>query len=114
MWESQATLHGKHASPSIPPNVTSSQPAMFTNPFPQKGFVATQPPDDQVATQPSPSSTSDYQILMMNTDLPITVDLKLQTRSYQYRKPPTPSVPESPSSGSTDPLSTASGPLHIP
>ena len=65
MWESQATLQGQHASPSVPPNDAPKQLDVFTNPFPQQGFVATQPPEGQVATQPSPSGTFDYQILMM-------------------------------------------------
>ena len=45
MWESQATLRGQHASPHAPPNVATTQPAVFTDPFPQQGFVATQPPN---------------------------------------------------------------------
>ena len=57
---------------------------MLTNPFPQQGFVATQLLEGQVATQPSPSSTSDYQILMMKYSQPITIDLNLQTQSRQY------------------------------
>ena len=76
--------------------------------------MATQPPDGQVATQPSPSGSSNYQILMMNSAPPPTVDLNLQSRAPQYPKPPAPSVPESPSSGSTEPLLTSNGPLHIP
>ena len=87
---------------------------MFTDPFPQQGFVATQPPHGLVATQPSPSGSSDYQILMMNSDQPLPIDLNLQTRSCQYPKPSTLSVPESPSSGPTEPLLTPNGPLHIP
>ena len=67
-----------------------------------------------MATQPSPSGSFDYQILMMNSDQPFHIDLNLQTRSCQYPKPPALSVPESPSSGSTKPLSTSNGPLHIP
>ena len=114
MWESQATLRGQHASHHAPPNVATTQPVVFIDPFPQKGFVATQPPDEQVATQPSPSGSSNYQILMMNSAPPLTVDLNLQTRSHQYPKPPAQSAPEPPSSGSTEPLSTSSGPLHIP
>ena len=114
MWESQATFRGQHASPTAPPNVASSQLVVFTDPFPQQGFMATQPPHGLVATQPSPSSSFDYQILMMNSDQPITIDLNLQTRSRQYTKPPAPSTPESPSSSSTEPLSTTNGPLHIP
>ena len=51
---------------------------------------------------------------MMNSAPPLTVDLNLQTRAPQYPKPPAPSVPDSPSSGSTEPLSTSNGPLHIP
>ena len=51
---------------------------------------------------------------MMNSDQPITVDLSLQTWSRQYPKPLAPSVPESPYLGSIEPLSTSSGPLHIP
>ena len=94
--------------------MATTQLAVFTNPFPQQGFVATQSPDGQEGTQPSPSGSSDYQILMMNFDQPLTVNLNLQTRSRQYPKPPAPSVPESPSSGSTEPLLTSSGPLHIP
>ena len=77
----------------------------------QQGFVDTQPPDGQVATQPSPFGSFDYQILMMNSDQPLPVDLNLQTWSRQYPKPPAPSVPESPSSGPTEPLSTPNGPL---
>ena len=50
----------------------------------------------------------------MNSDPSPTVDLHLQTLSRQYPKPPTQSAPESPSSGSTEPLSTSNGPLHIP
>ena len=80
----------------------------------QQGFVATQPPDGQAATQPSPSGSFDYQILMMNSDQPLPIDLNLQTRSRQYPKPPAPSVPESLSSGSIEPLLTSNGPLHIP
>ena len=82
MWESQAVLQGQQASPSVPPSVAPSQSTVFTNPFPQQGFVTTQPPEGQVATQPPPSGTSDYQILMMNSYQPITVDLNLQTRSH--------------------------------
>ena len=114
MWESQATLRGQHASPHAPPNVATTQPAVFIDPFPQQGFVAAQPPDEQVTTQPSPSGSSNYQILMMNSDPSPTVDLHLQTRSRQYPKPPAQSAPESPSSGPTKPLSTSNGPLHIP
>ena len=47
----------------------------------QQGFMATQPPDGQVATPPSPLGSSNYQIIMMNSDPPLTVDLNLQTRS---------------------------------
>lgn len=104
MWETQETLRGQQASPSIPPNSAPSQPAVFTNPFPQQGFVATQPPKGQTATQPPPSGTSDYQILMMNSNQPINVDINLQTQSHQYNKPPTISVPEPPSLGSSEPL----------
>ena len=114
MWESQATLRGQHASPHAPPTVTTTQSVVFTDMFPQQGFVVAQPPDGQVATQPSPSGSSDYQILMMNSDPSPTVDLHLQTRSCQYPKPPAPSASESPSSGSTESLSTSNGPLHIP
>ena len=114
MWESQATLRGQHASPHVPPNVATTQPAMFTDPFPQQGFVATQPPDRRISTPPSISGSSDNQILMMTSDPSPTVDLHLQTRSRQYPKPPAHSAPESSSSGSTEPLSTSNGPLHIP
>ena len=114
MWESQATLRGQQASPYFPPSAVPSQSAVLTNPFPQQGFVATQPPEGQAATQPLPSSTSDYQILMMNSDRPPTIDINLQTRSRQYNKPPTTSVPEPPPSVSTEPLSTPNGPLQIP
>ena len=76
--------------------------------------MATQPPEGQVATQPLPSGTPDYQILMMNSDQPITIDLNLQTRSRQYNKPPATSAPKPPSLGSTEPLSTTNGPLQIP
>ena len=113
MWESQVVLQGHQASPSVPPSPTPSQPAVFTNPFPQQGFVATQPPEGQAATQPTPSGTSDYHILMMNSDQPITVDLNLQTRSCQYNKPPAMSATETPSSEPTEPLSTPNGPLLI-
>ena len=51
---------------------------------------------------------------MMNSDQPLTVDLNIQTRSPQYPKPLAPSVPKSPSLGSTEPLSTSNGPLPIP
>lgn len=51
---------------------------------------------------------------MMNSDPPLTVDLNLQTRSRQYPTPSAQSTPESPSSGSTEPLLTSNGPLHIP
>ena len=111
MWETQATSRGQQASPSIPPIVVPSQPSVFTNPFPQQGFVATQPPEGQAATQPPASGTSNYHILMMNYDQPIMVDLNLQTRSHQYNKPLATSAPEPPSSGSTEPLSTTNGPL---
>ena len=94
--------------------IHTSQLVVFTNPFPQQGFVATQPPKGQVATQPLPSGTSDYHILMMNSDQPLTINLNLQTRSLQYPKPLAPSVPESPSSSPTEPLSTPNGPLQIP
>ena len=114
MLESQATLHRQHASPSIPPNAAPTQPVVFTDPFPQQGFVATQPPTGQVATQPSPSATSDYQILMMNSDQPLTIDLNLQTWSRQYPKPFAPFVPKSPSSGCTESPLTPNGSLHIP
>ena len=50
---------------------------------------------------------------MMNSDQPIIVDLNLQTRSRQYNKPPTTSVPEMPPSISTEPLLTPNGPLQI-
>ena len=73
MWESQATLQGQQASPSVPPNDAPSESTVFTNPFPLQGFVATQPPEVQVATQPPPSGTFDYQILMMNSNQPIVV-----------------------------------------
>ena len=82
---------------------------MLTNPFPQQGFVATQPPEGQVATQPLPFGTSDYQILMMNSDQPLTVDINLQTWFCQYNKPPAMSVPEPPPSISIEPLSTPNG-----
>ena len=115
MWESQTKLQGQHASPSAPPNVATSQLDVFTDPFPQQGFMTTQPPHGPVASQPSPSGSSDYQILMMNSDHPLTVDLNLQTWSRQYTLPPTQSVPESSSSsGSTEPLSTPNGSFHIP
>ena len=114
MWESQATVWGQHSSPTVPPNPATPQPAVFTDPFPQQGFVATQPPHAPVTTQPSPSGSSDYQILMMASDPPLTVDLNLQTRSRQYSTPPVPSVSESPSSGPTEPLSTPNGPLQLP
>lgn len=39
------------------------------------------PLEIQVATQPPPYGTSDYQILMIKSNQPITVDLNLQTRS---------------------------------
>ena len=80
----------------------------------QQGFMAAQPLDGQVATPPSPYGSSNYQILMMNSDPPLTVDLNLQTRSRQYPTPPAQSSPESPSSSSKEPLSTTNGPLHIP
>ena len=51
---------------------------------------------------------------MMNSAPPLTVDLNLQTRSRQYPKPPAQSASEHPSSGSIEPLSSPSGPLHIP
>ena len=76
--------------------------------------MATQPPDGQVATQPSLSSSFDYHILMMNSDQPLPIDLNLQTWSRQYPKPPALSVTESPYSGPTEPLSTPNGPLQIP
>ena len=82
MWESQATVRGQYSSPTVPPNVVTSQPAMFTDPFPQLGFMATQPPHALVTTQPSPFGSSDYQILMMASDQPLIVDLNLQTRSH--------------------------------
>ena len=107
-------MRGQHASPTVPPNAATSQLAVFTDPFPQQGFVAAQPPNGQVATQASPFGSSDYQILMMNSDPSPTIDLNLQTRSRQYPKPSTQSPSESPSSGSTEPLSTSNGPLHIP
>ena len=104
MWESQATVRGQHSSPTIPPNMATSQPTMFTDPFPQQGFVATQLPHAPVTTQPSPSGSSDYQILMMASNQPLTVDLNLQTWSRQYSTSPAPSVIESPSLGPTEPL----------
>ena len=61
MWESQEVVRGHKTSPSVPPSPAPSQLAVFTNHFPQQGFVATQPPQGQVATQPLPSSTSNYQ-----------------------------------------------------
>lgn len=76
--------------------------------------MATQPPKGQSTTQPPPSGTSDYQILMMNSDQPITVDLNLQTWSRQYNKPLATSAPEPPSLGSIKPLLTTNGPLQIP
>ena len=86
---------------------------MLTNPFPQQGFVATQPPEGQVATQPLPSGTSNYQIRMMNFDQPLTIDINLQTWSRQYNKPPATFVPEPRPLVSTEPLSTPNGPLGI-
>ena len=80
----------------------------------QQRFLAPQPPNGQAATQPSSFGSSNYQILMMNSTPPPTVDFNLQTRAPQYPKRPALSVPESPSSGSTEPLSTSNGPLHIP
>ena len=50
----------------------------------------------------------------MNSDSSPIIALNLQTRSHQYPKPPAQSTSESPSSGSTEPLSTSNGPLHIP
>lgn len=64
--------------------------------------------------QPPPSGTLDYQILMMKSDQPSTLDLNLQTRSRQYNKPPATPVSEPPPSVSTKPLSTPKGPLQIP
>ena len=86
---------------------------MFTNPFPQQGFVATEAPKGQKNTQNPPPGTYDYNILMMRFDQPITVDLKLHTRSHQYNKPPSASAPEIPSS-STEPLLTTNGHFKIP
>ena len=77
MWETQVASRGQQASPFVPPNAAPSQLTVFTNPFPQQGFMATQPPKGQAASQNPPSGTSGYQILMMNSDQPITVDLKL-------------------------------------
>ena len=51
---------------------------------------------------------------MMNSDQPTTVYLNLQTQSRHYKKPPTTSVPEPPSLGSTEPLLTPNGSLQIP
>ena len=93
---------------------STTQPAVFTDPFTQQGFMATQPPDSQVAAPPSISSSSDYQILMMHSDPSLTVNLHLQTRSRQHPQPLAQSASESPSSGSTKPLLTSNGPLHIP
>ena len=84
---------------------------MITDPFSQQGFVATQPPEGQLATQPLPSGTFDYHILMMNSDQPLTVYINLQNQSRQYNKPPAMSVPEPPPSVSTEPLVTPNGPL---
>ena len=75
--------------------------------------MATQPPEGQAATQHPPSGTSDYHILMMNSDQPITIDLNLQTRSRQYNKPPATSAPEPPFSGPAEPLSITNEPLQI-
>ena len=107
-------MQGQHSSPIVPPNTATSQPVVFTDPFPQQGFMATQPPHAPVTTQHSPSGSSDYQILMMASDPPLTVDLNLQTRSRQYSTPPVTSVSESPSSGPTEPLLTPNGPLQLP
>ena len=104
IWESQATVRGQHSSPTVPPNAATSQPVVFTDPFPQQGFVATQPPHAPVTTQPSPSGSSNYQILMMTSDQPLTVDLNLQTRSRQYSMPPAPFILESSYSGPRDPM----------
>ena len=35
MWDSQATNRGKNSSPTIPPTPATSQPTVFTDPFPQ-------------------------------------------------------------------------------
>ena len=107
-------MQGQHSSPTVPPNTATSQPTLFTNPFPQQGFVATQPPHAPVTTQPSPSGSSNYQILMMASNQPLTIDLNLQTRSRQYSTPLVLPAFESPSSGPTKPLSTPNGPLQIP
>ena len=40
MWEAQATSRGQQASSSVPPNVAPIKLAVFTNPFPQEGYVA--------------------------------------------------------------------------
>ena len=63
-------MRGQQAIPSIPPSPTPSQLAVLTDPFPQQGFVATQPPEGQVATQPLPSGSPNYHILMMSSDQP--------------------------------------------
>ena len=107
-------MWGQKSSPTVPPNPATSQLAVFTDPFPHQGFVATQSPHALVITQPSPSGSSNYQILMMASDQPLTIDLNLQTQSRQYSMPLIPSAFESPSSGPTEPPSTPNGPLQIP
>ena len=87
---------------------------MFTNSFPQKGYVATKPLESQVATQPPPFGNSDYYILMMKSDQPTTINLNLQTQSRQYKNPRSTSVIKPPFSGPIEPLSTPNGPLQIP
>ena len=114
MWESQVALQGQQASPSIPSSAMPSQLVVLTNPFPHQGFVATQRLEGQVATQPLPFGTSDYQIIMMKSAQPLSIDINLETWSRQYNKRPTMCVPELPPLVSTKPLSTPNGPLQIP
>ena len=86
---------------------------VLTNPFPQQGFVATQPQPSQAAYPPQPSSPSDYQILMMNSNEVNTSNINLQTRSHQYDMPSTSCASETKTKAFTKPLTTPNGLLWI-
>ena len=77
MWEAQAASKGQQS----PRNHVPSQPIMLTNPFPQQGFVATQPQLGQASHPPQPSHPHDYQILMMNSDEFNPFNINPQTQS---------------------------------
>lgn len=107
MWEAQAAYRGQQS----PQNPMPSQPKVLTNHFPQQGFVFTQPLLGQAAHCPQPSSPSDYEILMMNSNEVTLSDINLQTQLHQYDKTSTSSATESKTKASTEPLMIPNGSL---